>query len=362
MRIFNKDLKKALTLIKRKKFSQAIRFLEPKVPIFLEDQNYYYLLAVACFHTSDLAGSKFYLERGLSIDESNVDMRLLLALAALRRKDSTAAAKAWLGVLQFDADNRKALKGLEHLRRLEDEQDMRLYLEKKKYRSLIPFIGVDTRRLVLTGLAVAALAVLLWQGIVRLSSWFGSREEPQREELNYIDMELRGHSLTDNSGSFTYLLTRDEVEQSYAKVIEYYDSYKDNLAQREVNRLLHSNASAEIKSKVELLQGYFKKPDYLDFYTDFTYTQAAEDPKLYQNCYVLWSGRVSNLKVLDDRIEFLFLVGFEKETSLEGIIPAHVDYAVDVDPEMAVEILGRLEWVDRKLGLKVETIRHIIVE
>jgi len=362
MRISNKDLKKALNFIRQKKYSQAIRYLEPKVPIFLEDQNYYYLLAIACFHTNDLGGANFYLERGISIDPSNLDLRLMMSVVQLKRKSTTAAAKSWLTVLEYDPENRMARKGLEKIRKLEDKADLNLFLEKKKYRPLMPSLGFHIRNIIPWFLLLLFISALAIAGFHYIPQWLDSRDDPQREELNYVDMELRENSILDNSGSFTYLLTRDEVEKSYEKVIHYYDNFRDNLAQKEVNRLLNSNASEEIKSKVALLQGYFRKPDYMDFYTDYTYSQAIEEPLLYQNCYVLWTGRVSNVKVEEEKIEFLFLVGFEDETNLEGIMPAYIERAVNLQTEMAVEILGRLELENKKLKLKVETIRHIIAE
>ncbi|MDA3850694.1 MAG: hypothetical protein PF447_05430 [Spirochaetaceae bacterium] len=362
MRVFNKDLKKGLQLIQTKKHSQAIGFLEPKIPIFLEDQSYYYLLSYAFYKINDLGAAKFYLERGILLDPSTLELKLLLAVVHLRRKDSTSAAKVWLSVLERDPDNKWAKKGLERLRKMNDKQQLMYFMEKGKHHNLVPGIGIAKNRFIRRGVLLALLVGISLCSIIFIPPWLKQRDQVNRQELLYVDMKLRDNSLTDPQSSFTYLMTTDEIEDSYQKVIDYYDNYKDNLAQREANRLINSNASQEIKSKLFLLEGYFKKPEYLDFYTNFSYAQALADPLLYDNCYILWTGRIGNLEILQDKIQFKFIVGFEDEIDFDGVIPAYVNYEVRIDPEMAVEILGRLQWQNNQLILKVESIRHIIPE
>lgn len=362
MKIFNKDLRQGLKLIRKKRYAKAIRFLEPKVPIFREDQTFYYLLAHACFHSSDLGGAKFYLERGILLDPENLELKQLLALVHLRRKDSTAAAKVWLAMLERDPDHRRARRGLEKLRKIDDPAKMKEILDKKNYMGLLPSLGQNWAPIILIGsfalLLVAASIVFL----PILFDKLGESNDDVREELQYLDMELRGHSHTDNNGSFHYILTPQEVEHHFNLAIQYFNDYKDNLSQREINRLNNSNSSQEIKAKIAILEGHLRKPDYLGFYTDYSYRQVLEEPWLYLGCYILWTGKVSNLEILSDRINFLFLVGFENESQLEGVIPCYMESAANLDPDLPVELMGRIELENGQLQLKVETIRHIIVE
>ena len=120
MKINNKDLKKAFAMVKVKKYPQAIRFLEPKVPLFLEDELFYYFLGVSCFHTGDIGGSEFYLKRSLQVNHDNVDSRLYLAAIQLKKKDQANAARLWLNILDIEPDNKIAQRGLNKLKKIKD--------------------------------------------------------------------------------------------------------------------------------------------------------------------------------------------------------------------------------------------------
>ena len=358
MRDYGKELGKAAAWIGRKQYSKAIRFLEPKVPIYLEDANFYYLLGRALFMSGDMGGAKFYFERGLLADRGRTDIKLMLALTHLKRKDSAEAAKTWLSILDGDPGNKKAARGLETLRRIDNEADLNRFIEEGNHRKILPPFRVRPRSIwFIIPLAVLLLAGALVYIVPRIDL---PEREPRRDELHYIDLDIKGIPVTDNTGSFHYVLTVDEVRDSYNRAIELFDRERDNEARVEINRVLNSNASKDLKSRLSVLSGYLVKPDYDNFYTDFSYAQIQDDPLLYENCWVLWRGRVSNLTVTDERISFLFLVGFVNETYLEGSIPAYVDYGVKIDRELPVEILGQIVREESGLVLKVETIRHIL--
>ncbi|MDC7219367.1 MAG: hypothetical protein PQJ59_05465 [Spirochaetales bacterium] len=358
MKNYDKELRKAVNWIARKQYPKAIRHLEPKVPIYLEDADFYYLLGTALYHAGDMGGARFYFERGLQTDRTRHDIKLMLAMTHLKRKDSAEAAKTWLSLLEDDRANKQATRGLERLRKIDNEKDLNAFIESGKHRRLMPrpfrrSLWPILFSLIGSLLLIAALTVM----IPKIGM---SEREPSREELKYIDLDIKGIPLTDNSGSFHYLLTVDEVGESYNRAIELFDKGRDNEAQVEINRIVNSNASADLKSRLTVLEGYLTKPDYADFYTDYTFSQVNGEPLLYENCWVLWRGRLTNLTVTDERISFLFLVGFENETFLEGSLPAFIEYGVKIDQELPVEVLGRLVRDEGELVLQVETIRHIL--
>jgi tetratricopeptide (TPR) repeat protein len=360
MKKYGKELSRAAVWIGRKQYTKAIRFLEPKVPIYLEDARFYYLLGTALYYSGDMGGARFYFERGLLADRDDLDMRLMLAMTHFRRKDSPEVAKVWLSILERDPVNKKATRGLEILRKIDNEADLNRFIKEGKHRKimpppfrrpLLPFFGSTAALVLLIGLIVAVIPKISLP-----------EKEAHRDELNYIDLDISGIAVTDNSGSFHYVLTVDEIRNSYNRAIELFDKRQDNKAQVEINRILNSNASGDLKSRLAVLDGYLLKPDYTDFYTDYTYSQVVAEPLLYENCWVLWRGRLTNLTITNERISFLFLVGFENETFLEGSLPGFIEYGVKIDQELPVEILGRLVRENGDLILKVETIRHILPE
>ncbi len=360
MKNYAKELRKGAVLISRKKYNLAIRYLEPKVPIYLEDDNFYYLLGLALYHSGDMGGARFYFERGLLANRNNRDIKLMLALTHLKRKDSAEAAKAWLSVLDGEPENKRAVRGLEILRRIDNEKDLNDFIERGNHKRLMPPFQKPPLWPWAAGLlSLAVLAAALVLIVPRLSL---PEKKPRREALNYIDLDIAGIPVSDPTGSFHYVLTVDEIRRSYDRAVELFDRGRDNEAQVEINRINNSNASGDLKKRLSQLEGYLEKPDYTDFYTDYTYAQVQKDPLLYEGCWVLWKGRVTNMEVGGDRISFLFLVGFENETYLEGSLPAYVEYGVRIDRELPVEIMGRLVREEGVLVLKVDLIRHILPE
>ena len=87
-----------------------------------------------------------------------------------------------------------------------------------------------------------------------------------------------------------------------------------------------------------------------------------DDWYLYENCHVKWKGRVTNLSVTDDYIRFDFLVGYHEEKVLEGVIPVIFDYAVNINPDIPIELIGRISIENGKLYLKGESLHSIIPE
>ncbi|MBN2625888.1 MAG: hypothetical protein JXA95_04410 [Spirochaetales bacterium] len=358
MRNYAKELRKAVNLISRKKYTPAIRYLEPKVPIYLEDDGFYYLLGLALYYTGDMGGARFYFERGLLANRNNQDIKLMLALTHLKRKDSAEAAKAWLSILEAHPENKRASRGLEILRRIDNEKDLNAFIDGGRHKRLMPPFKKPPLwpwAAGLVTLGVLAAAALFF--IPRISL---PEREPSREELNYLDMDISGIPVSNPAGTFHYVLTVDEIRKSYNRAVELFDKSRDNECQVEINRINNSNASGDLKKRVSQLEGYLEKPDYTAFPTDYTYAQVQKDPLLYENCWVLWKGRLTNLDIGEERISFLFLVGFENETFLEGSIPAYIEYGVKIDQELPVEIMGRIVREEGELVLKVDLIRHIL--
>ena len=74
----------------------------------------------------------------------------------------------------------------------------------------------------------------------------------------------------------------------------------------------------------------------------FTYNDVIKDPFIYRDCHVIWRGMASNLTIENDRTSFDFLVGYDTYRTVEGIVQVDYDFAIPVNPERPVEILGRI--------------------
>jgi hypothetical protein len=67
-----------------------------------------------------------------------------------------------------------------------------------------------------------------------------------------------------------------------------------------------------------------------------------KDPVLHNEVHVIWRGMASNVVTNDEGTSFDLLVGYETRKVLEGIVPVIFQYAVSLNPEQPVEVLGRI--------------------
>jgi len=351
-------LSKSTRLLRARRFSEVISLLEPQVFLHRENFTFYYNLGTACLYVGDFGGAFSYLQRAHQLSSRNPSVLIGLAAVHLRRRQVTEALQYWLQILDLEPRNAIAKRGLAFVRTATDPSVYVTMAESGKLRRFYPALGFRLPRWFLPAvavIAVAAITVIFWPlSGIRLTP----TDLPTRDgtELTRIDQDTS--DWTDFSGEFRYVLTDREIEESFAHVGELFNEFHDNLAQREVNLLYNSNASDLIKERARLLSSYFTEPTFVDFTDNFTYGEVAEEPWLFDSCYVRWSGRVSNIATSDDAIRFTFLVGYEDERILEGTIPVRVPFAADIQLG-PIELIGRLSFVDGILSLTATSIRRL---
>ena len=161
--------------------------------------------------------------------------------------------------------------------------------------------------------------------------------------------DLRKETLVDEEPQgFIFNMSEDQILSALKTAQSFFDDYQDDRARVEINRILYSNASEGIKQRARILASYLKEPDFTAFTNLFEYTEVRENPYLYDGCYIRWKGRMSNLEMKDPGMKFDFLVGYETAQLLEGIVPVYTDFQVRLDSALPMEILGRIEVLDRE--------------
>ncbi len=150
-------------------------------------------------------------------------------------------------------------------------------------------------------------------------------------------------NIVDFSGEYRYLLTEKEIEDTFADVKELFSDYRDNLARREINRLLGSNASPAVKERANIIAGYITTPDFTTIRNPFDYELVAADPFLYNETYVVWKGKLTNLSVTDESITFDLLVGYETNQVLLGVVPVLLEFSAFLEVGDPLEVLGRVK-------------------
>lgn len=353
MRTEDPVLGKATRLIAREKWGEAIELLEPEIVRYRDSFRYYYILGYACMLSGDWGGAATYFKRASDIRMRDPELLFALAAVYLRRGESDRAIERYLEILEVDKGNKRARRALDFLRRHASSGTDECALDLRGGTCLLPPAPRtrSTPGLAAT-LAVAALVAIVALGGLWLAKVGPFSEVSAREGISELDLSSDEKAkAVELGGAYRYVLTEREVVQTFEKAQRLFLEYRDQEALVELNRILLSNAAAAVKRKAKLLSEQATAPSFADMKSSFSYQDVARDPQLYQDCHVLWSGMVANLKEGDAFTSFELLVGYDKRNALEGVVPVAFSFAVPVDSDAPLELLGKVDARGGKLRL-----------
>ena len=350
---------KARRLYRLRRYPELISYLEPQVFMYRESYAYYYLLGMSCLHTGDYAGAYSYLRRALDIDE-RVEAMLALVAVPLRRRNEDQALRTYLDVLDLEPRNRKARRALQWLSSLDAHEKDVEWLEYGRINGILPSRGFYVPRPVFFVVILLALGVAGFFGLSPFLQWVErwTGGEP-REGIELLSITSEDVRVVESATTQAYELSERELNQLFQRIGDLFNDGQDNLVRRELNRLRLSNATPALKARAELVRDYLNTPDFSNFANNASYQEVVTEPALYQGVFVRWRGRVANLEVSDDRIQFDLLVGYESRQVLDGIVPASLDFAVLVENDQAVEVVGQLDTTDASPRLRVTSFRRL---
>lgn len=354
-------LRKARRLYRRRNFTQVINFLEPQVFMYRDSYDYYYLLGMSCLYTGDYSGAYSYLRRALDI-EDNVNAMLGLGAVLLRRRQTDQALRTYLDIIDLDNHNRRARRALQWLRGLNDPEEAVDWFESNRVRRILPPIGMFLPRWITVPVAGAALLGLIFLVRPHLEAIVTDLfAPPDREGSEFITPGDTDESLVSTPDEERFQLTPREAERLLSRVGDYFNDRRDNMVRRELNRIRLSNANATIRERAEMIRSYLREPDFTTLEDNFTYDEVSDDPALYADVYVRWRGRIANLEVGTEAITFDLLVGYHDRQVLEGTVPARVRFAVLLENDQPVELIGRVVLDDEgsEFSLQVTSIRRM---
>jgi tetratricopeptide (TPR) repeat protein len=359
-------LKSAHRLYRKKKFAAVIRLLEGQIFRFRENLEFFSLLGNACLYSSDLGGAFSYLKRAEQLDPQHVPSLLGLAAIAARRRETETAVRIWLRVLELDPRQRKARRGLDLMRRVAAVQSGDLRLDARDLKHLYPSTGVRLGFILIPAVAVLIIALtgfllqLLPGMSLPLLHRQAGRAGQQRPGIAEITFSAQHPTLVTEREDALFSLSEDEIAEVFELAKSYLLKYRDNLAIREVNKIILSNASAYAREKASLLKTFAEIPDFVTLKDNFSWQEVKELPPLYEDCFVIWSGKLANLAVGDDFIAFDLLVGYEHERELLGIVPVRLDFGVDLENGIAVEVLGKVRLTEEEFMLEGVSIHRLL--
>jgi tetratricopeptide (TPR) repeat protein len=348
---------KALKLLGRKKYTDAIRLLESEAVRYHDSFRYYYLLAAACLRAGDFGGAFTYFISARKLKKR--DPRVLLGIAALflRRGDTVQAVEIYLEVQEVERENRVAKKALNQIRRSKSPEEMNAWIESGKLKTLYPSLPkapFSGAAFLLSGVGILLVLAAL-AGILSVTGILRRGKGPERE--GYAATRLlpeEREAPVQADGSYRYVLTRDEALAAYGKAQRLFNQRKDEEAKVELNRIIESNASDALRNKARMLLSFTEPPDFSTLKNSFTYQKVIQEPVLYRDCYIIWEGMAANLEVGDATTVFNLLVGYDTKSVLQGIVPVQFDFAININTTRSLRVLGKIVPVSTPGGIDVK--------
>jgi len=330
---------RALWLMKCRDFAGAIQVLNEKREVYEESFDFNYTLGLAFLYAGDTgsAAAAFDEARKIKINDAN----LLLAQAAihLRRGNTERAVQYYLDILDFDPGNKDAKRALEFVREHGDYEEVCRWVDDGRIELYYPRLGANPKKVRALVLALALGAIA---GALAVRFWPRDFSKSSRADLSSLILSA------DDS------VNARGVRKAYNQALEYFEQNRDNAAQREVNRVLNSQASTGLKQKARSLMSYFAAPGFDSLKDNFSYQEVAAQTALCLDCYVDWSGRASNIVQGESGLSFDLLVGYEDLKELDGIVRVTFDFLPErgLDAEKPVRVLGKVGLDGNKLVLK----------
>ncbi len=353
-----KQFRKAIKLYRHRKYTKVIQILEPQVFRFRESFTFFYLLGMSCLHVGDIGGAYSYLNRAHDLNDRDVNTLLGLAVVYLRKQDTQKALSTWFMVLDIDPGNKTAQRGLNFLKKYSETEDPHFLYENTGLQKIMPSFKFARRSYLKTAVILLLIAGIAGGMFLTYSRLMTEKDVPSREGSDVL--ELKGNVSSDSKVDEKYRLTEKELKNLLKGIKESFNNFNDNNARYMINRILLSNADEKIKKQAIVLEGYLQDSTFANIKTDFKYRDVLKDPLLYENCFVRWKGRVSNLSVTEEAITFDLLVGYEDGKVLEGIVPVVLRFGVKIDTALPIEVLGKIVFKDNKLVLEGTSIHQFV--
>ena len=339
-------LTRAVRLAGKKNYDAAIKTLEQEANRYYGSFTYYYTLGASYLYAGVFGVALRYLN--LAIEQKLRDTNTMLALAAvyLNHGDTDKAVDLYLEVQSLDDKNKIAKKALKIIRAHPGPENISAWIDSGQLSTLFPpFPKADyssKQKAVRISAATAVLVLVI--AIAAITGGFSKAEQKKQRQVP-VETEIAADeksSPVQTGGSYRYVLTREQVLKEYNEGRKLFTTYHDEAAKVKLNYILESNASDPIKNKARLLISFMEAPSFTTLVDKFSYNDVIKDPFIYRDCHVIWRGMASNLLIEETHTAFDFLVGYDTHRIMEGVVQVDYNFAIAVNPERPVEILGRV--------------------
>ncbi len=341
--------------IRRRKFAVAIKILEAKDDIYVDNFEYFLTLGIACLYAGDIGSASSYFQRARKIKIS--DVRLLLGQAAifLRRGDTERAIQYYYDIRELEPENKIATKALEFIRIHGDYDTICRWVDTGRIEQFYPPIGVNPDKIASIIIPVVACVF----GVFITLKFIPQNQNYDGKRANLTSLELSNDEKSSakekdlTTQSYKFILSNKEIAKHYENALQYFQEYRDNAAQIEINTILNSDATLSIKQKSQVLNSYLSIPDFDSIKDVPLYSDVKNQTFLYIDCWVNWGGKVSNAITYDDgSYSCELLIGDENLSHYEGNILVRFDSVPLIEGSKPVKILGQIATSGESFYLK----------
>ena len=344
----------AQSLMNRRQFNKAIIMLESRRDFYEGVFDYYLILAVACLYAGDTGAASSYFQRARKIKLTSTTLLIGQAAIFLKRGDTARAIQYYMEVLDNEPANKIALSALEFIRESGDYGTICRWVDTGKIEQFYPPLGVNPLKI--AGIVLPIAACILGVFVVFTVSTHihppvtGSRADLSSLVLS-VDERKNAEAAASDAGTHKYTLSARQISSSYEKALSYFQDYRDNAAQVEINRILNSNASNLVKRNAHTLMGYIEEPSFDTVKDSPSYQDVQAAPELYMDCWVVWSGRISDAVQEGSAYSCNLLVGYETMQKIEGIVPLKFAVPPVLESAKPLRVLAKISSDGGKLCL-----------
>ncbi len=353
----NRTLRKAVRLLIRGQLTGCINLLEPKISLFIDNADYFYLLGRSYFAAGDSENAQLYLRRGLENEPNHEEIQLMQACFAVKERDTYRAISIWLK-LENAGCRRACLRyGLDQIRRINDVEELYNFTRSPKFAKLLPALpGVLRYRISRKLWRLIFLLLLLWGAWLGYSvgapklqklykDWREQRE--QADNISLADLDASEYFSFEKK-QHLFEFSEEQLTQLTVQIRKNYDLYNDNLVQRDINKIFYSNASDKVKAKLRIIESLLgNQVEIYNLKNNFSFQEVRSNPQLYQNCFVSWRGRPTNIRIdKKGQLQFTLLVGYTDGTVLEGQVLVLLGDLISVPTDQALTVFGRIRVID----------------
>lgn len=300
--------------------------------------------ALSSFYLKNYYHSRKCYELLVKNQKANADDYTKIAYIYARHNEKENAIISWCKALELNKGQKVAKMALDHIKKKGREVSL---IEDKYFED----ISIKEPLLIPFKLIFRCFLILVF--LIFFSFFFVSKgpelyrkfkTRQYRSDISKVLIDDYNPNVLNEypEEGKEYSYTENEVRKNFELVKGKILAGDVNAAIVLINKLRLSNASLNVKAKLEILEGFMEEPDYYSFENTFSYLDIKEEPKIYDNVYVKWHGKIVNRVINKNKIAFNLLLGNEKEGYIEGVVPVVFQKAVIAENGTFALVFGRI--------------------